>query len=177
MLVLAWPLLGETASTVVRLVAPPDGGTPFCTRSLECLPRWLFHFGLGWSEAAWAVGLLFRAGGIALLLVLAWRSRAEDTGLAALGSFILVYYLFLHAYMQAWYLLMLLPLTPFFSRRLKPVALAYMVSSLAQYGFDFAWSCTKDLPWAILREIGGLVVVLAPPLTVLALGWRRRLDN
>lgn len=170
----AWPLVAETASTVVRLVAPPDGGAPFCTRSLECLPRWLFHYVLNWPMAAWITGLLFRAGGALLLLTMAWRYRHAATGLPALAGFMLFYYLFLHGYMQAWYLLALLPLAPFLSAPLRAVALAYLISSLAQYGFDFAWSCTRTLPFAIVREIGGLIVVLAPPLIVLGVVWWRR---
>ena len=170
----AWPLVAETASTVVRLVGLPDGGAPFCTRSLECLPRWLFHYVLDWPFAAWVTGLLFRAGGVGLLLVMAWRHRHATDDLPALAAFMLFYYLFLHGYMQAWYLLALLPLAPFLSPPLRAIALAYLISSLAQYGFDFAWSCTRTLPFAIIREIGGLVVVLAPPLIVLGVVWWRR---
>ena len=171
----AWPMVAETANTVVRLVAPPDGGAPFCTRSFECLPRWLFHYVFNWPEAAWITGLLFRAGGVAVLLVMAWRYRHAVNGLSALAGFMLFYYLFLHGYMQAWYLLALLPLAPFLSASLRAVALAYLISSLAQYGLDFAWSCTSEPPFAIVREIGGLVVVLAPPLIVLGIvRWKRR---
>ena len=167
---LAWfglPLLSETASTAVRLLAPPDGGTPFCTRSLECAPRWLFHFVLNWPIAAWLIGLAFRAGGIALMLVMAWRSRQRDGSLSGIAAFILFYYLFFHGYMQAWYLLSLLPLVIFLSAPLQVVAAVFVLSSLAQYGLDFVWSCTTEMPWVALREIGGLIVVLLPPLAVL----------
>lgn len=171
---LFWPLLAETANTVVRLIAPPDGGSPFCTRSIECAPRWLFHFVFNSPTWAWLLGLAFRAGGVALLLVMAWKSRHRDDELAVLAAFLLFYYLFFHAYMQAWYLLLLLPLVIFLSAPLQAVAVVFMLSSLAQYGFDFLWSCSKEPPFAIMREIGGLAVVLLPPLLVLLMTWWKR---
>ncbi|MBU1174257.1 MAG: hypothetical protein KKH72_02560 [Alphaproteobacteria bacterium] len=162
------PYLGGTAGTVVRLFAPAADGAPFCTRALECPPRWLFHFVLGWPDAAWLIGLVFRFGGLALLVSLAWRNRRLADPLPALACFILFYYLFFHAYMQAWYLLALLPLIVFLAAPLRPVAYAFILASLAQYGLDFAWACSKAMPWVIVRELGGVMIVLVPPLIALA---------
>lgn len=165
---LAWPMIEQSASTVSRLIGSPDQKYPFCTRSLECMPRAVLHLALDNPAISWATGLAFRMGGILLLVVLALRSRINAQTLTGAAAFIFLYYLFFHAYMQAWYLLSLLPLVYFLDDRLKPVAKVFIISSLAQYTLDFTLACTKASPGAEIREIAGWIIVLLPPMIMLA---------
>ena len=166
-----WPLVELTATTAVRLIGTPDEIRPFCTRSLECAPRALLHFGLGVPWASWLLGLAFRTAAVVLMLVFAARARTLAQALAHGAAFLLFYYLFMHAYMQAWYLLSLLPLLSFLHERWQPVAAVFIVSSLAQYALDFLLACGGASPWPEIRESAGLLIVLAPPCLVLV--WHR----
>jgi len=163
-----WPLIEHSASTIIRMIGTVDDIYPFCTRSLECFPRALLHIVLDMPWASWSVGLVFRILGVGLLIVIAWRSATAGTFLAAAATFLLFYYLFLHAYMQAWYLLSLLVLLYFIGDRLMLVAKVFIISSLAQYALDFSLACAKEPLWAGLREAIGFVIVLLPPSLVLA---------
>ena len=173
----AWPLIERSANAVVRLIGSVDESHPFCTRSLECGPRALLHFGFGWPWASWLLGLAFRATGAVLLIVLAARAKTRAQLLSHAAAFLLFYYLFLHAYMQAWYLLSLLPLLPFLDDRWKPAAISFVASSLAQYALDFLLACGNASPVPEVRESVGLMIVLLPPCCVILLGPARRLRN
>ncbi|MBZ0217424.1 MAG: hypothetical protein K8F25_12775 [Fimbriimonadaceae bacterium] len=174
MLWIVWPVIEQSASTIIRLIGSPNQLFPFCTRSLECIPRVIFHLVLDAPITSWLIGLVFRAGGIMLLVILAIRARTTGQILTFLAAFILLYYLFFHAYMQAWYLLSLLPILYFLDDRLKPVALTFVISSLAQYSLDFSLACLKVSPWAEIRETFGLLFVLSPPIFVLVSGMFKR---
>lgn len=153
---------------VLALVGMPDEA-PHCTRSIECLPRailfWLSHQ----ARAAWLVGLAFRVASAAWLCYVGWRSAhaPDDRTLSWAATGLFCYYLFLHGYMQSWYLLSLLPLLPFASRRMRPAMAMLCVTSLWYYAIRLPLQ--DDLrPWVVgLREVAEGTVVIVPPAVLL----------
>jgi hypothetical protein len=149
---------------------------PHCTRSIECIPRALLYWQFHDAQAAWIVGLVFRIAGAASLCYVGWRSArspdSETLSWAASGLFF--YYLFLHGYMQSWYLLSLVPLLPFAFRRLRPAMELFCVTALFYYAIRV--SLQDDLrPWVIaLKEVAEGIVVVVPPTILTVRAWRAR---
>lgn len=170
---LLFPWLERYSSTTARMLGSPSDKLPYCTRSIECLPRGFLHMVLGMPAASWVVGLCFRAAGGAFLLYMAIRSERGARHLTWVASFLCLYYLILHGYSQSWYLLSLLPLLSFADGRLRPVMLTMCVSNLAYYAIDFPFSCDHSpLTVGITEVLQGLIVVF-PPMFVLIRGLRR----
>jgi hypothetical protein len=156
-------------SPAVRLVSAmigsPSDAIEHCTRSIECIPRAIVHWGLGLAPLAWAIGLLFRLAGGLWLFYVAWRASHEGErrvlGWAAVGLF--VYYLWLHGYMQSWYLLSLLPLEPHAPARLRPAMKVFLFTAVLYYGVRLPVLCAETPTTIAVRElIEGLVVIIPP---------------
>ena len=144
-----------------------------CERAIECLPRWMLwrsrHF-----AAASAIGIAFRIAGALWLLYAAVRAGHEKRFLPWFATGIFVYYLYFHAYVQAWYLLPLLPLLPFSNARIRPAMAASCVTWICHYAVVFCVNCrasTAEL-W-IERVLGVALVVLVPSVLLLREGWKR----
>src|SRR5262249_40301755 len=139
-----------------------------CSRSLECLPRALLRFGFAAPVAAWCVGLAFRAAAAIALVVIARRSR----GLAAAANGLFLYYLYLHAYLQTWYLLSLLPRARFADGDWPPALRVFLGASVLYYAVRIPFNCDLSPPVVALKELAEGLIVLTPP-TVALLRARR----
>ncbi len=164
---LLWPVLQHYSKTTVRVIGSPADTAEFCTRSLECMPRIFLRHIVHAPWAAWTVGMLFRvAGGLFMLYVASRSTRSRYLPWAA--TYLFIYYLYLHSYSQAWYLLPLLPLLPYAPARLLPAMRTLCVSLLAYYAVDIPVDC--DLPqWIIVAAevLEGAIVVIPPTLMLL----------
>lgn len=164
------PWLMRYSSTTARLLGSPSDEYPYCTRSLECLPRAFLHMVLGMRTAAWLVGLGFRALAGAFLLFMALRSERGAAHLRYAASFIFFYYLFLHGYSHPWYVLSLLPLLPYAERRYLPAMLALPLGNLAHYTLDFPYNCDHSVFMVALTETLQGLIVLVPSIVLLVKG-------
>ncbi len=164
------PWLMRYSSTTARLLGSPGDEYPYCTRSLECLPRAFLHMVLGMRTAAWLVGLGFRALAGAFLLFMALRSERGAGHLRYAASFIFFYYLFLHGYSHPWYVLSLLPLLPYAERRYLPAMLALPLGNLAHYTLDFPYNCDHSVFMVALTETLQGLIVLVPSIVLLVKG-------
>ncbi|MCS6912684.1 MAG: hypothetical protein NZ890_05540 [Myxococcota bacterium] len=149
------------------LVGVPGGPFEYCTRSIECLPRVLLRHGLQAPGAAWGVGLAFRAAGLVWLCHCALAAQAEGAPLRWAAALLFVYYLYLHAWSQSWYLLPLLPLLPHACPRLRPAMLTLLGTATAYYALAIPFACVQR-EWAIaLVDLAQGLVVVVPPTAVL----------
>lgn len=160
---------------VLALIGSPLEA-PHCTRSIECIPRALLFYGFHASAVAWWLGLVFRLAGVGWLGYAGWRAaRAGEPALlpwAAAALFF--YYLYLHGYMQSWYLLSLVPLLPFAPPRLRPAMSTFCISALAYYVLRLPLA--DDVrPWVVgAKELGEGLIVIVPPSIALLVTRRRR---
>lgn len=160
---LLFPTLVRYSSTTAKLLGSPLDQYPYCTRSIECLPRALLHLVLRLPTAAWFVGLCFRAMSGAFLLYMAARSERGVLHLRSAAAFLLIYYLFLHGHSHPWYVLSLLPLLSFAPPSLLPAMLALPISNLAHYALDFPYNCDQRPVIVGLTELIQALIVIVPP--------------
>jgi hypothetical protein len=161
------------AATVLPLFGRPDEAYPHCTRSVECAPRAFLHLAQGWPRASWGVSLAFRLGAALFWLWAAWRAALERDRLRYAATALFVYYLYLHGFMQSWYLLSLLPLLPFASSRLRPAMETFCVSALVYYAVRQPTMCMEDHAVILAREIGEAAIVILPPSILLLRALRQ----
>lgn len=176
-MLLAWrllPWLMRYSSTTARLLGSPGDEYPYCTRSIECLPRGLLHMVLHMRTASWLVGLGFRALAGAFLLFMALRSERGPRHLRWAASFVFFYYLLLHGYSHPWYVLSLLPLLPYAERRFLPAMLALPIANLAHYTLDFPYNCDHSVFMVGLTETLQGLIVLVPSIVLVVRGRTRR---
>lgn len=164
------PWLEHYSSTTAHLLGSPADKYPYCTRSIECLPRALLHLVLGMPTASWVIGLGFRAAAGAFLLYMAVRSERGTRHLTWAASFLFFYYLYLHGHSHSWYLLSLLPLLSFADARLRPAMLVMLATNLSHYVFDFAFNCDHSAFLVGLTELLEGILVVVPPTVCLAIG-------
>jgi hypothetical protein len=146
---------------------------PLCVRSLECLPRALLYWILHLPKAAFAVNIVFRLLAAAFLIFAAWRSTDEDRFLRWAARFVFLYYLYLHAFSQSWYLLSLLPLLPYAGDAWQRPIRVFLISLIAYYAVDIPLSCApadRIARWAAVHVVEGLIVIV--PATVCLLRGR-----
>ena len=159
-------------NTFTALVGSPADPWDYCTRSVECLPRVVLRWILHRPTAAWKVGLMFRLLGLSWIVRCAWHAGRRP--LAALGTGLCVYYLYLHGWAQSWYLLPLLPLMPFATAATGPAMRILCVSGCAYYGVFLIGGCVEeDLDRGLVDLIEGLLTVVPPSLAL----WRHRNRN
>ncbi len=155
------PAIVRRSPTVRRLLTQTSSGE-VCVRSVECLPRALLFWLLHLPTAAFAINLAFRAAAVLWLGYVAWRAASDRRYLGWAGAFLFLYYLYLHAFSQSWYLLSLLPLLPYLHPALRRPAGIFLISLVAYYPVDVAWSCADGGQighWALLHVSEGLIVI------------------
>jgi hypothetical protein len=153
------------------LLGSPKDAFEHCTRSFECLPRGALRYVFHQNTAAWIVGLTFRALGGVWLFYVAMRAAKEQRLLAWMSFGLFIYYLFLHGFMESWYLLSLLPLVPFADEKWRPAMRVYLTSALIYYAVRLQLNCNTDPMWVGIKEGAEALIVLVPVVVTLA---RRR---
>jgi hypothetical protein len=158
--------------SVGALVGSPDVPFDYCTRSIECLPRVILRWGFGWPTAAFVVGLVFRGLAAAWLGWTVLRAARSDDERPSWASGLFIYYLFLHAWAQSWYLLSLLPLVPWATPRLRPAMLTACVSAVAYYAIAIPFEHATAPAALLVRDVLGGAATILPPAVVLVRAWR-----
>jgi hypothetical protein len=93
------------------------------------------------------------------------------------ANFLFFYYLFLHGYMQSWYLLPLLPLLPCLPKNLQLPMKTLCVSAVAYYVFYVPLQCSLTITAPVLvgvSEFSQAAVVLLPPMVTLIVQLHRQ---
>ena len=164
-----WP--ATTAFTA--LVGDPGEHHPHFTRSFEALPRALFTYVLQVPAASWSIGLVFRAAGALWLLWCAVCAARDSRPLRWAAIALFGYYLGLHAFLQSWYLLPLLPLAtqlPTWAQRPMRV---FVVCLTLYYALSIPLDCDAR-PWVIgVKELAEAALVILPAAFMLLGAWRR----
>jgi hypothetical protein len=181
MCVAAAVLIGAAAvlaSPLFALVArftPLFGNSPqspvYCAHAVECLLRQLLYRA-HLITAGFGLGVLFRVAGALWLLYVAFRAARRDQLLPWCGLGLFVYYTYLHAHWQAWYLLSLLPLLPFAGGRVWRAMCAACVSAVGYYAIVLPWNCASDPTLLWIENYLETAVIVAPPTAFL--WWDRR---
>ena len=163
-----WPSLGAFTA----LVGDPREASPRFSRSVEALPRAFLTYIVHQPLASWAVGLAFRAAGGVWILWCAWRAAATRAPLAWAALMLFVYFLFLHAFLQSWYLLPLLPLMTQLPAWATRASYVFIICMTMYYGISIPLDC--DLQPVVLgtKEFGEAALVVLPAAFTLLAGWR-----
>jgi hypothetical protein len=150
------------------LIGDPAERYPHFTRSVESLPRALLGYVAHAPVASWTVGLAFRAAAALWIAYCALRAATPPPlRWAALALF--GYYLFLHAYLQSWYLIPLLPLATQLPERVQPALRVFCVCLTAYYALHLPLDCDGRPVVIVARElIEAMWVVLPAAFTLLA---------
>ncbi len=157
-----------------QVVGDPDA-LPRCTRSLECVPRAVLHFGLHRPMIAWVVGLVFRLASALWLLYAAWRAAGDgEPFLAWFGTALFVFLLFFQAALFPWYLMSVVVLLPFASDRFALAMRVFCISSLSCYLVRMPLNCENSMLFVATKEFLEILITQVPPLYVLASVWRNQ---
>jgi hypothetical protein len=161
-----------TLHAFAALVGDPTEAHPRFTRSVEALPRaaltWVAHAPL----ASYAVGLGFRVGGTLWIVYCALRAAASDEPLGWAGMALFGYYLLLHAFVQSWYLIPILPLATQLPRWARPALRVYLVSLTAYYALHLPLDCDSRTTLLVARELLEAAGVVLPAAVMLLAGAR-----
>lgn len=141
----------------------------YCTRSLECLPRSILRSLLHQPKAATYVAVAFRLLSLLWLAYVAVRAAQSPARLLPwMGTGLLIYYLYLHPWSQSWYLLSLLPLSPWLPPRPGRALRSLTIAATAYYALVFIGNCLQDdLAIAATDLIEGLIVMVPPTVCLL----------
>jgi glycosyl transferase family 87 len=165
-----WPALGAFTA----LVGDPAETNPHFSRSWEGLPRALFTFILHVPSLSWGLGLIFRAGSGVWILYAAWRAARDRQPIAWAATMLFVYYLCLHAFLQSWYLLPLLPLAtqlpPYATRAFR----VFVVCLTSYYALSIPLDCDARPVVIGAKELAEACLVVLPAFFTLLADWRRR---
>jgi hypothetical protein len=163
------PELGAFAA----LVGDPAERYPHFTRSVEGLPRALLTYILHRPFASWALGLGFRAGAALWLLYCAFRAAKSQAPLRWAATALFGYYLFLHAFLQSWYLLPLLPLATQLDERWQPSLRLFVVCLTLYYALHLPLDCDTRPVVVGAKELVEAALVILPATATLMVAWRR----
>lgn len=169
--IVAWFVLAPSPSpATAHLVGFNPAEPPLCVRSVECVPRALLYWVMHAPFAAWIVGVLARVAGAAWLGYCGWRASREGTVLAWGVRFLFIYYLYLHAFSQSWYLLSVLPLLPYAPPdSVRPLRI-FIVGLVAYYAMDIPLACappTAVARWAAVHVVEGAIVIIPATIALL----------
>ena len=166
------PRLFPSLSAFTALLGDPAETHPHFSRSWEGLPRAFLTYIVHVPAASWAIGLVFRAAGGVWILWCAYRAAVERAPLAWAATMLFVYYLCLHAFLQTWYLLPLLPLAtqlPAWSARAFHV---FIICITLYYGISIPLDCDARPVVIGAKEFGEAALVVLPAFFTLLFAWR-----
>ena len=165
-----WPELGAFTA----LVGDPAESHPHFSRSWEGLPRALFVYVLHVPSLSWAIGLVFRAASGVWILYAAYRAARDRAPLAWAATALFVYYLCLHAFLQSWYLLPLLPLATQLPAYAVRAFRVFVVCLTMYYALSIPLDCDGRPVVIGAKELAEAFLVVLPAFFTLLVGWRRR---
>ncbi|HEX9102515.1 MAG TPA: hypothetical protein VF997_09940, partial [Polyangia bacterium] len=163
-----WPSLGAFTA----IVGDPAESRPLFSRSWEGLPRALLTYILHVPAASWAIGLGFRAGSGVWILWCAYRAARERAPLRWAATLLFVYFLCLHAFLQSWYLLPLLPLAtqlPAFATRAFRI---FIICMTLYYAIAIPLDCDARPVVIGAKELAEAFLVVLPAFFTLLFDWR-----
>jgi hypothetical protein len=163
-----WPSLGAFTA----LVGDPRESSPHFTRSWEGLPRAFFTYIVHLPSVSWAIGLCFRAASGVWILWCAFRAARERAPLPWAALMLFVYYLCLHAFMQGWYLLPLLPLATQLPDWSKRGYYTFIICMTMYYALSIPLDCDTRPIVIGIKEFTEAALVVLPAFFTLLVGWR-----
>lgn len=155
------------------LIGDP-GQPPHVTRSFEGLPRAYLAFVVHAPFAAWALGLVVRAAAALWLFYGALRATRAAAPLDWLALTLFVYYLFFHAYLQAWYLLPLLPLGVALPAPYRRPFRLFVLCLTFYYALALPLDCEVSHAVVAGREVVEAALVILPTTIALLIATRAR---
>ncbi|HEY2744655.1 MAG TPA: glycosyltransferase 87 family protein [Polyangia bacterium] len=163
-----WPALGAFTA----IVGDPTESSPHFTRSWEGLPRAFLVYVVHWPLPSFVLGLLFRAAGVVWILWCAFAAARARAPLAWAATMLFVYYLCLHAFLQSWYLLPLLPLVTALPRFAERASYVFIICITMYYAISMPLDC--DLRPVVIgaKELAEACLVVLPAFFTLLVGWR-----
>lgn len=167
------PRVIPSLGAFTALLGDPQETHPHFSRSWEGLPRALFTYVLHVPSASWAIGLVFRAASGVFIAWAAWRAARDRAPLQWAALMLFVYYLCLHAFLQTWYLLPLVPLAtqlPAFATRAFHV---FVVCMTLYYGMSIPLDCDTRPVVIGVKELAEACLVVLPAFFTLLADWRR----
>lgn len=169
------PYVVRYAHPLSKLIGKNTLTDYYCTRAVECLPRALFWWVLNEKLISGVIGLVFRVAALCFLLYIAARAEKDRRYLAWAAVFVGLYYLFLHAFSQAWYLLVLLPLLPHAPAWVRPALQTFCITAVTYYFLRMPFNCeTRHLPLALIEVLEPMLIIF-PPVGLLLRERRRAL--
>jgi hypothetical protein len=151
------------------LVGDPSEAYPHFTRSVESLPRAALSYLAHATLASWIVGLAFRAAAALWIVYCAFQAAAATAPLRWAAIALFGYYLFLHAYLQSWYLIPLLPLATQLPERLQPALRIFCVCLTSYYALALPLDCDGRPAVVATKEfVEAALVILPAAITLLA---------
>lgn len=167
------PYVARYAHPLSKLIGKNTLAEYYCTRAVECLPRAFFWFVLDEKLISGVIGLVFRAAALCFLVYTAARAAKDRRYLAWAAVFVGLYYLFFHAFSQAWYLLALLPLLPHAPAWARPALRTFCITAVTYYVLRMPFNCEKrPLPMVTIEILEPMLLIF--PSTWLLLRERRR---
>jgi hypothetical protein len=166
----AWPEFGAFAA----LFGDPLDPYPRISRSVEALPRALLTYIVHAPLWSWRLGLVFRGAGAVWLLYCAFCAARELLPLRWAAIMLFGYFLFLHGYLQSWYLLPLLTLATQLPEWMQRPLRIFVVCATAYYALHLPLDC--DLSPVVIgaKELCEAALVILPAAVTLLAAWRRR---
>ena len=163
-----WPALGAFTA----LVGDPAESNPHFTRSWEGLPRAFLVYVVHWPLPSFVIGLVFRAASVVWILWCAFAAARDRAPLPWAATMLFVYYLCLHAFLQSWYLLPLLPLATQLPRYAERAFRVFIVCMTMYYALAIPLDC--DLRPVVIgaKEFGEAALVVLPAWFTLLVDWR-----
>jgi hypothetical protein len=157
------PYVARYAHPLSKLIGKNTLTDYYCTRAVECLPRAFFWWVLNEKLISGVIGLVFRAAALCFLVYIAARAAKDRRYLAWSAVFVGLYYLFFHAFSQAWYLLVLLPLLPYAPAWARPALRTFCITAVTYYFLRMPFNCeTRHLPLVIIEILEPMLLIFPP---------------
>lgn len=168
-----WPALGAFTA----IVGDPAESSPHFSRSWEGLPRAFLVYVVHWPLPSFVIGLIFRAAGGVWILWCAYRAARDAATddrapLAWAATLLFVYYLCLHAFLQSWYLLPLLPLATQLPRFAHRAYYVFIICITMYYALSIPLDCDARPVVIGAKELTEACLVVLPAFFTLLVGWR-----
>ncbi len=163
-----WPALGAFTA----IVGDPAESNPHFTRSWEGLPRAFLVYVVHWPLPSFVIGLVFRAASVVWIAWCAFAAARDGAPLRWAATMLFVYYLCLHAFLQSWYLLPLLPLATQLPRFAERASYVFIICITMYYAISIPLDCDGRPVVIGAKELSEAVLVVLPAFFTLLAGWR-----